>query len=72
MPKSAFGIADPEVVAGLNMAIATVKALGATVVDDAEFSNWRPNSSVREDLFDNVVLREGYSKHCKTIFGLHG
>lgn len=55
---------DPELLAAYKTAILKLKSMGATVVDDVEFSEWKPSSSQREELFDNIMLREGIVEGC--------
>lgn len=36
-----------------------MESLGAIIVDDIDFEDWKPASGQREDLTDNVFLRDG-------------
>jgi len=40
-------------------AIATIRALGGIVIDDVDFEHWQPSAGMREDLFGDLLLREG-------------
>ena len=40
-------------------ATAKLGELGAVIIDDDDFDNWKPNAGQREDLFGDILLREG-------------
>lgn len=50
---------DPEVHVAFKKAISIIQSLGATIVDDVDFEQWVPSGGLREDLFGDVMLREG-------------
>ena len=46
--------------AGWKNAISVFESLSATVVlDIIDLVEWRPSTGMREDLFDEIMLREG-------------
>jgi hypothetical protein len=51
---------DPEVGLAFREAVALIRSLGADAVDDIDFETWKPNGGQREDLFGDVLLREGF------------
>lgn len=64
VPNSVYQVAnaDAETASSFRTAIETIKGLGATVVGDIEFEEWRPSGGLRDDLFGDVLLREAFEK----------
>ncbi|KPM38052.1 hypothetical protein AK830_g8521 [Neonectria ditissima] len=58
VPQVVYKVAnsDPEVDETFWVAVAAIKSLGATVVDDADFDIWKSSAGLREDLFGDVML----------------
>ncbi|KAG4437816.1 hypothetical protein IFR05_006703 [Cadophora sp. M221] len=54
--------AESDVLAGWNSAISVIESLGAIVIENIDFPEWRPSTGMREDLFDEIMLREGQAK----------
>lgn len=61
VPQSTYRTADsdPEVGVAFRDAVEKVRSLGAVIVDGTDFQEWRPGSGQREDLFGDIMLRDG-------------
>ncbi|CAG8250879.1 unnamed protein product [Penicillium salamii] len=62
VPMSVYKVADsdPEVGVALRDAISKFRDFGAIIVDNVGFEHWEPGSGQREDLFEDVLLREAF------------
>ncbi|CAG8382191.1 unnamed protein product [Penicillium salamii] len=60
VPMLVYKVADsdPEVGVALRDAISKFRDFGAIIVDNVGFEHWEPGSGQREDLFEDVLLRE--------------
>ncbi|KAJ5088765.1 amidase [Penicillium angulare] len=64
VPKSVYQVAesDLEVDIAFRDAITKFRELGAIIIDDIDFENWKPGSGQREDLFGDILLREAFEE----------
>ncbi|KAJ5626815.1 amidase [Penicillium herquei] len=64
VPRSIYCIeeSDPELGAAFRETVFQFRDLGAVIIDDVDFENWKPGSGQREDLCGDILLREAFDE----------
>ncbi|KAJ5716381.1 amidase [Penicillium malachiteum] len=64
VPRSIYCIeeSDPELGAAFRETVSQFRDLGAVIIDDVDFENWKPGSGQREDLCGDILLREAFDE----------
>lgn len=58
---------DPEYLSSFDQALGIIQSLGATVIDNAEFSKWTPRNRERNPAYEAILLREGLEEYFSSL-----